>query len=934
MVDYRALNIVVHGTNLVSKMFSDIGSSLFGLSRLVTNVAADTARGFDFSSLASVAFAGTVASSIVEATRSAAEFQDVMADVAAKTNDALDGVRIEEFANSMIKLSLKTTLSLTELGKGAKFLAQAGLSLGEIKKVLPIFARVSAITEAPFEETAQDVLTIARSFEAVAGEGSAAADSINQLRRITNVLTVAAVKSVAEIEDFAHGARFAAPIMADLGFSIEDLASSMAVMADVGLNAGLAGRAIRQAIKSLIQPTGKAAETIAMLEARIGEGILFTGEGEVKAGGFVGVLERMNKALAGMTKKEQLKAISSIFPTRASTAALKLIRSVSTKAFTRYTDVLNQSDKALEKLIRTMESKKFSSFIAQMKILNSHFRAIGVSIGQSVLPAATMILKVLSLITGVITHLTTSISGLIQLIVPNQLLGVIGTITGLISSKFLLSLIDHIGKMNNEMQGFGVATVRSAAEFIKFADSLMAIERGKKTLIGIHKQTDLIRLAYDRANEDTKKFKASLFGFLKKIPNKMIDIGNILMSDILKVYQKWIFRGRGGFRGHIRDWGAFGRMVSSQTVYLSYFTNAIFAIGKSLRNLRIRFKKMGKSIKEMVKQPGKMSLAFSNFTNVLVATLNIDKAKLAELKTSIIALSGIIYAHLIEPLLMLVIEHPFAAIFVAIVGLVALFKGLGNAIRFAIAMIKVLIILGSIVGNFEALVLLTLWITFEVLKALYKITMAFLQPIGWLIEDLGGFRTVLEAIDKIAIKIYDTFIGSFVKGIKEGYKIGRKFLHGLILKLFSLPLAKKVARINEKINIMVKRLQPLFKLIEKIGKLVGFIVSTIVGILVMPVIEVYTRIIEQMLDWTNQLLDVLIAISELINQIMVPFGEGLTVRAEKATLAEYRKFLTDEETPIVTEKTTTLIFNDMSSSAMDVVMRNLDLNNVSTFQIM
>lgn len=87
--------------------------------------------------------------------------------------------------------------------------------------------------------------------------------SLDESTRIVDVLTAAATSAVTTVQEISEAMKYAGPVAASLGMTLEDTASIMALMADSGISASMAGTSLRMGLLKLAAPTDEAKEVLA-----------------------------------------------------------------------------------------------------------------------------------------------------------------------------------------------------------------------------------------------------------------------------------------------------------------------------------------------------------------------------------------------------------------------------------------------------------------------------------------------------------------------------------------------------------------------------------------------------------------------------------------------------------------------------------------------
>ena len=190
------------------------------------------------SSAAAVAGAAAAYIVVVNAVQ---EFEKALRTANAITGETLQSM--EFLGNETIRLSLTFDKSATEISRGLVTLAQAGLRGAETIQVLEPAIRLSTAAAIDFQEAAEVIIRTSRGFNIALSESAEIADK----------LTFASVNSLATIDKLGQSLKFATPIFKAAGLSLDELAIASAVLTNRALEAGIAGRGLRQLLAEFVQ---------------------------------------------------------------------------------------------------------------------------------------------------------------------------------------------------------------------------------------------------------------------------------------------------------------------------------------------------------------------------------------------------------------------------------------------------------------------------------------------------------------------------------------------------------------------------------------------------------------------------------------------------------------------------------------------------------
>lgn len=179
----------------------------------------------------------------VAAVKTTADFDSSMSNVS-----AISGATGEDFDRLRDKareMGAETKFSASEAADAMSYMAMAGWKtddmLGGISGVMNLAAASGADLA-----TTSDIVT-----DALTAMGYTAADS----GRLADVMAAASSNANTNVEMMGETFKYVAPVCGSLGYSMEDTALAVGLMANGGIKASQAGTQLRGAITNMIKPT-------------------------------------------------------------------------------------------------------------------------------------------------------------------------------------------------------------------------------------------------------------------------------------------------------------------------------------------------------------------------------------------------------------------------------------------------------------------------------------------------------------------------------------------------------------------------------------------------------------------------------------------------------------------------------------------------------
>ena len=200
------------------------------------------------------------------AIKTTADFDAQMSKV-----QAISGATGEEFGvlrDKAREMGEATKYSATEVGQGFEYMGMAGWKAEQMVEGIPAILNLAA---AAGEElgTTSDIVT-----DALTAFGLAAEDA----GRFADILAAASTNSNTNVSMLGESFKYAAAPAGALGYTVEDVAIALGLMANAGIKADMAGTSLRNMFQRMAKPTKESAEAMERLGLELydGEGKMFT----------------------------------------------------------------------------------------------------------------------------------------------------------------------------------------------------------------------------------------------------------------------------------------------------------------------------------------------------------------------------------------------------------------------------------------------------------------------------------------------------------------------------------------------------------------------------------------------------------------------------------------------------------------------------------
>lgn len=218
------------------------------------------------------------------------------------------GDELKSMTDQAMDLGATTSFSASEVAEGMENMASAGFTVAEIMSAMSGVLDLAAVSGGDVAMSSEAVATSLRQFGLDA----------SQAGHVANVFARAAADTNAETVDMAEALKYAGPVANTLGLSLEETASAIGIMADMGIKGSQAGTTLRGAFTSLANPTKEASELMEALGINV-----FDANGNMKPMG--DVIENLKSSMGGMTAEQKASTTATLFGRQAMSGMLGLI---------------------------------------------------------------------------------------------------------------------------------------------------------------------------------------------------------------------------------------------------------------------------------------------------------------------------------------------------------------------------------------------------------------------------------------------------------------------------------------------------------------------------------------------------------------------------------------------------------------------------------
>lgn len=293
-----------------------------------------------------------------ECVSAASGFQYSMSGV-----EAVSGATKAEMADlkSMAKeIGAETIFTATQIADAMEYMGLAGWSATEMMQGMPAVANLTA---AAGEDLSRVCDIVTDSMQAL-GYGT------ESTTRFCDVLANAVTNANTTVDLMGDTLKYVSSTAGALGYSIEDVSTAIAAMANNGIKGSMNGTALRNVLSNLAAPSEAAAEALDELGIS-----LVDDTGEAKE--LYDVITNMRSSFSGLTQEQKVQYATTIAGKRGMAGLLALVNT-SQEAYDELAATIADCDGAAEKMAQT----RLDNFQGSVVILQSAFDALKTSIGE------------------------------------------------------------------------------------------------------------------------------------------------------------------------------------------------------------------------------------------------------------------------------------------------------------------------------------------------------------------------------------------------------------------------------------------------------------------------------------------------------------------------------------------------------------------------
>ena len=439
---------------------------------------------------ASMAVAGLGAAAV----KTAADFDSGMSKVAAisgATGDDLDALR-----DKAREMGAKTKFSASEAASAMEYMAMAGWKtedmLGGIEGIMSL-----AAASGEDLATTSDIVT-----DALTAFGLSAQDS----GHFADILAAASSNANTNVRMMGETFKYCAPIAGALGFSAEDVAEAIGLMANAGIKSTQAGTALRTIMNNL---SGE----VKITGAALGEVTIATTNADGSMRDLSDILADCRGAFSQLSESERAQAAEALVGKNAMSGFLALMNAAP-EDIEKLSTAIDNCDGTAAQMAETMQD----NLAGQLTILKSQLEELAISFGEMLMPAIRAIVSKIQAFVDKLNGMSESQRKAILTIgLIVAALGPLLVIIGTLISKVGVAMQGFV-KLATGVKKLGVAVKAGTGVFGKLGAALGGISGPVLAIVAV---VAVLVAAFKHLWDTNEEFRNAITGIWEGIVSKI-----------------------------------------------------------------------------------------------------------------------------------------------------------------------------------------------------------------------------------------------------------------------------------------------------------------------------------------------------------------------------------------------------------------------------
>ena len=351
----------------------------------------------------SINTAQTVMRPFAGAIENAMEFEHAMSKVKALTQSGLirqgdfDSVNanMKKLEDQARQLGATTQFTMTQAAEAMGYLGMAGWKTEQIYGTMPGMLDLAAGAGTD----------LARTADIVSDNMTAMGVPVEKAGHFMDVYAYALTNANVNLESLGETMKYAAPVAAAFGASLEDTAAMTMMMGNAGIKGSMAGTALRMGLLRLSGPPKKATKEMEALGISVSDATAMALESQAALKGLgvefdenappmekmSNIIKQLQEKMKGLSREEKLASIGAIFGANAASGWVNIIEQGG-DTFDKYRNALRDCDGYAKQFAHTMNDDTRGAMIA----LDSATDAVKNALGSAFLPTVRAVAEAIT----------------------------------------------------------------------------------------------------------------------------------------------------------------------------------------------------------------------------------------------------------------------------------------------------------------------------------------------------------------------------------------------------------------------------------------------------------------------------------------------------------------------------------------------------------
>ena len=319
-------------------------------------------RVFDAIAVAAKAAALATGAVVAASTKVGMDFEKQMSTVQAISTASTQDMQL--LSDKAKEMGINTVFSATEAGKAMEYMAMAGW---KTQDMLSGVEGIMNLAAASGEElgSVSDIVTDALTAFKLSAEDST---------HFADVLAAASSNANTNVGMMGETFKYVAPVAGALGYSIEDTATAIGLMANSGIKASQAGTALRKIMN-------RTSQGIEISSKAIGDITIATADADGNMRSFKSIIDDMRVAFAGMSEQEAAWNAEQIAGTTAMSGLLAIVQASDADYQKLYNSIENANGAA-----ERMADTRLNNLAGDITLAGSALEGAGIKIYEDLKP--------------------------------------------------------------------------------------------------------------------------------------------------------------------------------------------------------------------------------------------------------------------------------------------------------------------------------------------------------------------------------------------------------------------------------------------------------------------------------------------------------------------------------------------------------------------